>query len=1045
MVFLERREFNDIVNNPKFVSEYWIPVDKLTLSALQIFASRYINPQDREVCRLLLKVGTGIGKTLTSLDAVKPFIQIFYHLFMKSEIARYINIIGYARQVFTRELQKYPELGIITYDELYKMKQHENKILNSTGVNKERFKAAYATFKQKIKKRITSEVLGGLFRFTGYKQLVNQLFDSGIPEGANQTNIYQLYKDKKIKVNKLALSKFKDSVMICDEIHQVYNSKEINNYGLAIQFILEYYGRSVTLISLSATILNNKAREIIDVANLHREPEKPLFKTEEFFSNNKPIKSLDPLYEAFWGKVIFLEESTADYPKLEYLGEPIEGIDYLKFILCPMSPLHQQTYLLDKLDENTTQHFMIHDMVLPNPDIPIDDLKLFHPNVYHKLSQSEKSRISHYKGLYDSDDAKRLIRNAPESWRKEVGIDIKDLPNKDYTFTGSFLEYKNLQIYSTKKCKLLDAIFDEMKENPYTKILNYHPYLKGSGISLTQEMFRYNGIIGYNDIPKSETLSSELYVTQAEWIKMYPNKEYFPSKVVTLDAEVTDKKKDEYIDEFNKQSNKFGKYIKIFNGSQKIRQSVDFKAVQKQNIEQCPTNIPELIQIKGRTVRRGALEGMPENMKSVRLSIFCNTYNDRKDDTLEMKRYRRKIEEFKLIQHIEYEINRTSCNSYLFYEKGFKQSDILGAKSFKPIVTTIDGPYSGKPEKLTEEYFGHSYYMNTLTEFTNIIKRAFITNSVWTYDNLWNLCCKTTMSNIILSDAKDIYNIALKKLVFIPGQSLVNMKDIIIFDNENYVIDKYYTNGVTYNMPRKVIVEVGKYYILTMVDTFGNLQLTPDCFLSKTPKHTYNTRIIDETKLKLSQNYIKKIVKKSAEFTKEQLEIYYYTFLLAFPKETHYYIMQDVIEIKNGIKKLDQLPKQYISTYKKIGLMGKNWYIDSVKKNVYEHDKWEIYPIQYDKRPDNDIIVGVIEDEHFKLRKPVLAEEYIRDKRTVERGMVCTSNVKEDLIKIVERLEAIKPAKISTFSLCNQVLIRLIDLEGLSRKSTSPKKYIIFI
>jgi hypothetical protein len=715
-----------------------------------------------------------------------------------------------------------------------------------------------------------------------------------------------------------------------------------------------------------------------------------------------------------------------------------------------MSPLHQQTFLLDKLDENTTQHFPIHDIVFPNPAIPAEDLKLFHPAVYKKLSVAEKSRISHYKGLYDSDETRKVIKSAPDEWRKAVGIEVKELANHEYVFTGNFLKYENLQIYSTKKCKLLDSIADELKRNPLIKILDYHPYVKGSGISISQEIFRYNGYIGYYDIPKAETLSSELYITQTEWIKKFPNKEFYPAKVVALDSEITDKKKEDLIDEFNSLVNKFGKYIEIFIGSQKIRQSVDFRGVQMEIIEQRPTNIPELIQIKGRVVRRGALEGMPPNMKTVRLFILCSTYSnsdynpDLSRDTLEMKGYRRKIEEFKLIQHIEYEINRTACNGYLFYPKGFKQSDVLGAKSFKPITTTIDGPYTGELVKTDTTYFGHGYYTNTLNEFTNIIKRAFISNPVWNYDNLWEFCCKIPMSNTTLSDAKDIYNLALKKLLFTPGQSLVNMKNIIIFDSENYIIDKYYVNGVTYIMPRKVIVEISKYYVLTTVDNFGNLQLGPDCFLSKTQKHIYNSRILDESKLKLSQNYLKKITKKAEEFDKEQQEIFYYTFLLAFPRDTHYYIMQDIIEIENGVKKLTQLPKPYITTYKKIGMMGKNWYIDSSKKNIFENGKWEAYSIPPDTRPDNEIIIGVIEGGHFKLKKPVLEEKYVRDKRTVERGMVCTSNVKEDLLNIVKKLEAIKPAKISTLSLCNQILIRLVDLEHVSRKSEKPRKYIIF-
>lgn len=1049
MVFLEKKEFRNIVNNTKFHSPYWIPVDKLTLSALQIFGPRYINPNNREVSRLLLKVGTGIGKTLTSLIIAKPFIQIFHNIFMKTHESSYISIIGFAKHVFIRELRKYPELGIITYDELYKTKQYEQKILNSTGLNQERFKAELSAFKTRINKRITSEVLGGMYKFYGYKQLFNELFDEELPKETTQDNIYELYQAGRIKVNDILLSKFKNGLLICDEIHVSYNSKEANNYGLALQLILDYYKDNVTLISLSATILSNKAREFINVVNYHRNPNTPPFKTEDYFLNGRLIKPLTPLYEALWGKVIFLEESTSDYPKLQYEGTAIPGIDYLTFQLCPMSPLHQQTYLINGLDENTTQHFMIYDMILPNPEIPAADLKLFHPDIYYKLPQAEKSRLSHYVGLFDSDQARKLIKAAPVEWKREVGIEVKDISAKDYTFTGDFLKLGNLEIYSAKKCMLLKILSTALKSNPLFKFLNYHPYVKGSGISITQEVFRHNGYLGYYDIPKPETYSSEKFITQAEWTEKYPDKEFYPIRIITLDSEVSDAKKNEFIDEFNRASDKFGKHVKGFNGGPKIEQSVDFQNVSIETVEKCPDNISRLIQIKGRTVRREALARMPENMKTVYFHILCSTYSkdgkpDLTRDTLEIKKYKRKIEEFKLIQEIEYEVNRTACNGYIFYNKGFEQNDILGAKSFKPIVTTKDGPFKGEIVESDLTYFGHNYYITTLNEFTNTIKRAFISNAVWTYDNLWEFCTKIKMSNINFKDSKDIFNLALKKIIFVPGQSLINMKDIIIFDSENYIIDKYYIGGLSYTMPRKVIVEIGKYYILVSVDTFGNLQLYPDCFLAKGQKHIYNVYVINEKKLKLSQNYIKKVLKKQKEISPADRPIYYYNFLLEFSRETHYYILQDIIEIKNGVKKMEQLPKPYIDTYTKLGILGKNWYTDEYKKNIYENGKWESYSLPPDNRQENDVIVGIIEDEKFKLRIPVLEEVYVKDKRTVERGMVCTSNVKENLMSYIAKLDAIKPIKISTQSLCNQILIKLVELEGISQKAENGKKYLIF-
>jgi hypothetical protein len=699
-----------------------------------------------------------------------------------------------------------------------------------------------------------------------------------------------------------------------------------------------------------------------------------------------------------------------------------------------MSPLHEQTFRLDNLYEETTQHFMIHDMVLPNPEIPIEDLKLFHPKVYSKLSAKEKERISHYKGLYDSNHARTIIKDAPEEWRRAVGIEVRDLKNGEYVFTGEFLRRETLQIYSAKKVKLLDMLDEILSKDARKKILIYHPYVKASGISNTYETLKYNGYIGVNDIPKPDTYSSVVHITQEQWAAKYPDKEFHPSRMVVLDSEVTDKKKEEYIDDYNKWSNKFGRDVQFFLGSQKIKQSVDFKGVQEQIIEQVPTNIPEYIQIKGRSVRRDALINMPEGMDTVHLYTMCSTGTR---DTLEVKKYKKKIKEFKLIQEIEYEINRSACNGYIFYPAGFTQSDVLGAKSFKPIVE--------KPEKtISTNYFGHEYYVSTINEFTNVIKRAFIANAVWTYDSLWNFCCNTSMSNTMLKNAKDIYNLALKKLIFTPGQSLINANNIVIFDNENYIIDKYYINGVKYTMPRKVIIEVGEYYILVIIDQYGNIQLGPDCFLSRTEKRIYNTSVLNETKLKLSQDYIKKVIKKEKELDKDKVDMFAYTFLLTFPKEVHYYILQDIVEIKYGTKKMTQLPKKYIDTYKKIGILGKNWYIDSDKKYIFENGKWNTYALPHDNRPDNEIVVGMIEGEHFKLRKPVLTEVYVRDKRTVERGMVCTSNVKEDLLKVVKGLDAIKPERISTLNLCNQILVRLVELEGASKKSEKPQKYLTF-
>lgn len=1035
--YLLERQFREIQDNSFAKSPFWISIDKLVLSAVQIFAGRYMNPKNNDICRLLVKIGTGIGKTSLSLHVANPFIKLFYNLYTNAQESRYVFIIGFSKSVFVRELIKFPEFGIITYEELYILKQYDYKIANSSGESKIRLKQEKKSKIAKIKRRISNEAIGGMIKFYGYKELANNLFVSQIPPDANQSNIMQLYLDGKIKINKLILEKFKGSLIICDEAHQTYNSAELNIYGLAVQFLLDYYKREIFAIFLSATILNNKAREIVDNANFVRPPELPPFKSEEFFSNNKINQNLAPIYEVYKGTTIFLEESTVDYPEIKYMGEKYQNLDYLNFTNCNMSPLHEQTFKIYDLYNETTKNFMIHDMILPNPEFDAKIYAKFHPNIWPTLSSAEKQKLENVKGLFDTDNAKKVIKNASNEWKKEIGIEIKEETGGMNYITGPFLQKENLKIYSTKYSTLLEIVENELKKNPLVKFLIYHPFVKGSGILMIQEILRYNGFITYLEHAKSDTYSSELYVTQEEWYKKFNDRKYFPASMVTLHYNISDVKKDYLIDDFNKISNKFGKYIKFFIGAQKIKQSVDFKDVQVEIITHRPTNIPEYIQIKGRIYRRGALDNLPKDMKQTRVYTLLSTSEN--GQTIEVKKYYKKIEEFKLIQQIEYEINKIAINNYIFYMQGFKNFDPIGAKSFMPEIKLPNAI-------IDDRYFADDHYLVTLNEIKNLIKKAFVSVSVWTYDQLWQFCNSYKMINFDLKYNSDMFNLALKQLVFVEGQNLVNMKNIILFDNENYVIDKYHINGATYTMPRRVIVEYGQYFILSSIDNFGNFQIYPDSFLTKTHKNIYNVHLFNEKRLKINQNYIQKINHQLPKLPEDIRKIYHYVFLLHFTKDTHGHIMRQQIEnVHRKAKPENILPKLFADTYKKLGLLGKNWYVLDFEKYVFNDGKWDILPYNHPKKKENNIIVGIIEDEKFKLRKPVLEVISVQDRRTLERGMVCTSAKKDELLEYIKKLKAIKPAKLSTKYLCIQILAQLIELEGISQNTQNGFKYLYFL
>lgn len=1032
MSYLGEKQFREIKDNNYVDSKKWIPIDRLTLSAIQIFASRYNDPRNpSNPCRFLIKLGTGIGKTTTVLYIAMPYIKIFQSLYAKSTERRYVFIIGFSKSIFIRELMKFPEFNIISYEELFQIKMLNNKISVSSGHLKDEYRQRLQTLVTKIKKRISNEELGGMIKFIGYKELANNLFISDLPPEANQTNILQLYLDKKIKVNKDVLNRFRGSMIIGDEIHQAYNSAELNNYGLALQLILDIYKQDVIAFWLSATIINNSRREIIDNANLIRDPELPPFRSEDFFANKQLKRELTPIYDQYRGKVIFLEEFNEQYPEVRYIGESYPGIDTLKFVSSDMSPLHEQTFRLDDLYNQTTKHFMIYDMVLPNPEFTAEDHFQFHPSKYAKLSAEDRKRLGSVKGIYDTENSKKIIRSASQDWRTAIGIEVKNDNGLEY-FTGPFLQYDNLRIYSSKYVRMLDIVSEELQKNSHIKFLIYHPFVKGSGIMMIQEILKQNGYIVFGSRYNPDTFSSELHITQQEWDSKHSGQAFNPSSLVTLHYDISDMKKNVLIDEYNSPANDYGKYIQFFIGSQKIKQSYSFMSVRVLFIMRIPTNISEWIQIRGRIYRKMALLRLPENMRYTNIYNFIST--SKTGESLEVRKYKKKMDEYKAIQQIEYEINKLAVNNYISYKDGFTNVDPIGAKSYKPDIQL--------PDRISDfRYYADDHHILTLIEISNLIKRAFVSTSAWTYDSLYDFCLSTNMINIDIAMNRQIFDLALKRLIFTPGQTLINMKNIVLFDSENYIIDKYFVDGVAYTMPRRVIVESGKYLFLAAIDSYGNYQLYPDCFMNKIYKNIYNLFVVDEKKLDIIQDYCKKIKKDYRALT-EGKDTFHYLFLLHYPKDIHQRVMKQIIESKS-----DVLPKNFVDTYKKLGILGKNWWSDEYQKHTYEHGKWTSSPLPSIAAPENNIIIGIIADEKFKLKHPITHDAmYVTDKRTIERGMVCTSTSKPDLISYLEQLSGKKVTSDSSQNLCIQLFIKLIELEGISHLTNKPgKKYIHFV
>jgi len=1045
---LYQREYKNI---SRFTdTEYWINFNYLQYSITQLFIKRWTK-NILTGSRSLLKMGTGTGKTLSSLLIGQNVINIrnSLHNIGIDHKPTYVIIIGFSGQVYKREFLKFTEFRFITYEEREELYQLRKSINESYGEVKELLRVQYTSLKNKIKKRITTPEDGGYYKFFGYKELVSRLFLTKLSDDIKPTEIKSLVEKGKIKVNKDILGIFKNGHIICDEIHQTYNTVDVNNYGAAIQYLLDYYGTDISATFLSATILNNHKREVVDLANLIRDPGTPHFDSEEFFHPDGAMpnkKSLDPIYEQFKGKVIFLEEETADYPELRYMGETsansiskhIEDIYYsgfekyrkesgfMKFTECKFAPLHQNTYEKSGLfnEDETTSNNIIHNMVVPNPDFPAQEILKFHPD--HK---DYKNRDLNVVGLYDPKEIREKLINAPLDWKKKIGITFQD--EKDYfVLSGPWQRYENQKIYSSKKVRLFDIISKELTNDPTKKMLIYDPYVKGAGIIDIAEFLKENGFIEYGTMPNPNTFSADEFIRKAEWDKKYPDKEFRPATIFTLQYNVSDNRKNQMIDLFNDPANRYGNIIKIMVASRKVKQSIDIKDGRVEIIYSRPTNISETIQIIGRLIRNGALDRLDSSQNFVNLYIMMGVNAKKsKDYSIETRQYIKKIIEFKEIQKVEMPINKDAINNYIYEKKKFSVSDPLGALPFS--ITLPDSDIK------IGNYFIDDHYKYVAGLMFAIIKRGFMSNPCWSYDQLWDYVVESPSMNIYvykktnddkINDVyKKMFSILMKGMLYNKNKSIINFSSNI-FSIDNIFVDLYYQNGKARKSIKKAVVQYGDYYVLMPIDVNKNISKTPYDFLIKESEPVYRRYII---KPKKAANIIKEF-KKYINETKDKNSLYY-NVLLKYSSVEHYSLLRNHIE---GVYKI---PSNIYKVYVDLKIAGDNWYEDYDKRNVYENKRWEVYSKKYYDFEENKLIVGVVHKDNLKLKEP--STESIIDQRKVSKGINCTNTKYATLEYYAKELGIKIDGKVKVKNLCNLVFRKLVDLE-IETRIKKGKKYL---
>ena len=447
---------------PRFILDDAIQAGNfLKLTGHQQFISGFLNP-NTEFKRLHLKWSTGSGKTIGGLSVAMNFINQFK---MERELGSVeigsIFIIGYAKRQFQADLLRFPEFGFISYDE--RIKLHKLRKLAHSGAVYDADKLR--EFVTMLKKRFTNRKFNGFFQFYGYKEFVTRILnvrDFDLNE-MNEAQIYAAISDGTITYNTALLSEFKNSIIICDEIHNVYNSAEKNNWGIALQAVLDKEP-SCRCLTLSATPFNNSPVEFVSLLNLLLPADQRVNKSM-FFTSNNALKpgALAHIAKLSRGRFSFLiDANPANYPRIISEGVSIPGIDYLKFIRTPMSPEFYATYKRI-YDEAMPIAGYLDDIVLDNPD---------NENI----------------GIYQPDTIRKLAA-APSAWKEKHGLDYQH--NK---IVGAALGPGRLHKISAKYAAVIDAVMEAIQTRK-GKIFIYHNDVHMSGVLFIEQVLIAHGFI----------------------------------------------------------------------------------------------------------------------------------------------------------------------------------------------------------------------------------------------------------------------------------------------------------------------------------------------------------------------------------------------------------------------------------------------------------------------------------------------------------------------------------------------------------------------
>jgi len=1115
--------------------------DFLNVHTHQLFCRNFFNV-DSKHRGLILEHDTGTGKTITACAIIKTFVTAYKKLYdniasktqtygleklatLESETP-YVLIVGFegTQEAFFRELTNYPEFGIVTPIErdAFVRARHATEKIDATVDDRRRYRDLYL----KYRRRLTDKAAGGFFNFKGFQELVNYIFDTSNAEisldyieklaaksDKSAAEVFEEFiRDGTFRPRKENIMKFKNSLIVADELHNTYNSVGKNSRGIVLQYLIDNVP-GIRFLGLSATLLNSSPAEFVDVLN-YLVIDK--LKREDYFVQTpsglrfaRPSVP-DELGRLSHGYFSFLKDSNPKYyPKLMLAGTELQTetgpVKYQRFYQVPMSREQQAAHEIvvseHGIDPDTGRikvpinSEIVFDMTLPMP-----------PDAQQKY-------------LSSTDQVYRVLNNADSKFLDANGI-VVNRDAEGYRLSGPFLINKadGLQKWSPKYSKMLDELMLAKG-----KCVIFHKKVMGSGVLLIEEILKSNGYIGESAEPHNDTICvscghrlkehkktssgqttyNQIYAADFSEHKLDDGHHFIPARYMLVYGQ----NKDEIpgiLQRYNSQSNSDGKKYKVLIGSKVIRESYDFKDVRHMFMVDCPTNISMTLQIYGRSVRKNSHIALDPEYRTVTIhtivSVIDPQWPSSTRDSAEAQRYKAKMDAYLLIQEVDkyrhmYAVD-AAINRGTIWPRGNPGKDSLGALYYEPSIDVEPGL---KLSDLNTTTFRSNKFFNyEIATLSMIIKRMFINKSIWTYIDLWRACRDPPFpveTNPNFFD-EDLFMVTLSQLVNAPNFSIddsinSSMPMSILINRLVDPSERRITlgNGVyrivhcVNNVSGANSITSG-YYIMVPCDQTGNPVIDVDIYDQQVPKESRRTLNIDSL---LAGSHAFKRYKKIRKSVIDSLEDAselddFADFLLSWPVAIQEYFIQDCIRVQakfpvhditdSELRSLKDVSTLVLSGLQLMGslitfeemklykLSGKYYKKEYPVDTIMGYESLESVRIISADGTFTDIgktvlnrmeiyresgqIIGYIEDTpgtsaKFKLRKASGAID--ADSSNYERGIVCSTKTKEQLLVIIKML-GIKPDVHRTKSYCRDIFMTLLDREIEAREEGSKNKFI---